>query len=295
MSDRYERQRDLVPPNRLVGLTATIIGIGAIGRQIALQLAAIGVPRLQLIDFDRVEATNLASQGYFQADEGQLKVAATRRAVEAIDPTIVVEACADRFRPKQSVGDVIFCAVDSISARASIWRAVEHRCRCWTDGRMLGETIRVLCVADGVGREHYSSTLFRPSEAQAGRCTSRSTIYASAIAAGLLVHQSTRWLRGLPRHDHGPFGQRMDGNVDRPTRHLTRRGVGQCFFTQSSRTRKCMGARQKLNEIHAIIAVVAASVLGLVTSSWIVFGISLAVLLGAKLHSGAIRTRNRRP
>jgi molybdopterin-synthase adenylyltransferase len=198
MSDRYERQRDLVPPNRLVGLTATVIGIGAIGRQIALQLAAIGVRRLQLIDFDRVETTNVCSQGYFQADVGRLKVEATRRAVEAIDPTIVVEACADRFRPKQSVGDVIFCAVDSISARASIWRAVEHRCRFWSDGRMLGETIRVLCVTDGVGREHYRSTLFRQSDVQSGRCTARSTIYASSIAAGLSAHQFTRWLRNLP-------------------------------------------------------------------------------------------------
>jgi molybdopterin-synthase adenylyltransferase len=198
MNDRFERQRDLVPQNRLVGLTATVIGVGAIGRQIALQLAAIGVRRMQLIDFDQVETTNVTTQGYLQGDIGQLKVAATRRAVEAIDPAIIVEACADRFRPKQSVGDAIFCAVDSISARASIWRAAEHRCRCWTDGRMLGETIRVLCVADGVGRKHYSSTLFRQSEAQAGRCTSRSVSYASAIAAGLMVHQFTRWLRGLP-------------------------------------------------------------------------------------------------
>jgi len=198
MSDRYERQRDMVPQDRLAGLTATVIGVGAIGRQIALQLADVGVPRLQLIDFDRVETTNITTQGYYQVDIGQLKVAATRRAVEAIDPAIVVETCADRFRPKQSVGDALFCAVDSISARASIWRAVEHRCRCRTDGRMLGETIRVLCAADGVGREHYASTLFLQSEAQAGRCTSRSTIYASAIAAGLMVHQFTLWLRDLP-------------------------------------------------------------------------------------------------
>jgi hypothetical protein len=56
-----------------------------------------------------------------------------------------------------------------------------------------------------------------------------------------------------------------------------------------------MGARKKLNEIHAIIAVVIASVLGWATSSWIVFGLASAVLLGAKLYSGAIRTRGTRP
>jgi molybdopterin-synthase adenylyltransferase len=198
MNDRFERQQDLVPRDRLAALTATVIGVGAIGRQVALQLAAIGIPRMQLVDFDRVEATNVTSQGYWQGDFGELKVAATRKAIEAIDPTIVVDMCADRFRPKQPVADVLFCAVDSISARASIWRAVEHRCCFWADGRMLGETIRVLSAADETARRHYATTLFPQSEAQAGQCASRSTIYAASIAAGLMVHQFSRWLRDLP-------------------------------------------------------------------------------------------------
>ncbi len=40
--------------------------------------------------------------------------------------------------------------------------------------------------------------MFAPAEAQRGSCTARSTIYAASIAAGLLTHQFTRWLRGLP-------------------------------------------------------------------------------------------------
>jgi hypothetical protein len=55
-----------------------------------------------------------------------------------------------------------------------------------------------------------------------------------------------------------------------------------------------MGARKKLNEIHVIIVVVIAAVLGSATNSWIVFGCSVAVLVGAKLYSGAIRSRSRR-
>ena len=39
---------------------------------------------------------------------------------------------------------------------------------------------------------------FTAAEAQQGSCTSRSTIYAASIAAGLMVHQFTRWLRELP-------------------------------------------------------------------------------------------------
>ena len=63
---------------------------------------------------------------------------------------------------------------------------------------MLGEVLRVLSVGDPASREYYPKTLFAQAEAQAGRCTSRSTIYAAGIAAGLMLHQFTRWLRQMP-------------------------------------------------------------------------------------------------
>jgi sulfur carrier protein ThiS adenylyltransferase len=63
---------------------------------------------------------------------------------------------------------------------------------------MLGETIRVLTATSSTGFDHYASTLFPQADAQSGTCTSRSTIYAASIAAGLMVHQFTRWLRSQP-------------------------------------------------------------------------------------------------
>jgi len=197
MINRFDRQHDFVPQDRLEHLTTTVIGVGAIGRQVALQLAAIGARRMQLIDFDSVDPTNVTTQGFLNSDIGQPKVAAVCQAVSGIDRTIALELTDDRFRAKQSIGDAVFCCVDSISARASIWRSVQHRCAFWADGRMLGEVIRVLAAVDSRDREHYSRTLFPQQEAHAGHCTSHSTIYAASIAAGLLVHQFTRWLRGM--------------------------------------------------------------------------------------------------
>jgi molybdopterin-synthase adenylyltransferase len=197
MNDRFERQRDLVPMPRLAEITVTVIGVGAIGRQVALQLAAIGVRRLQLIDFDRVEAVNVTSQGYLAGDVGQLKVAAARAAILGIDPTVAVQAIADRYRAKHSLGEAVFCCVDSISSRASIWRSAEPRCQFWVDGRMLGEVIRILAAAEPGERRHYATTLFAQEVAQTGQCTARSTIYAASVAAGLMLHQFARWLRGI--------------------------------------------------------------------------------------------------
>jgi len=195
---RLIRQQGLVPSDRLVGLTATVIGVGAIGRQVALQLAAIGARAIQLIDFDSVDETNITTQGYSTSDVGKLKVDATRSSVLLLDADIQIETINDRFRPRHSTGEAVFCCVDSISARTAIWRSAVASCQFWADGRMLGETMRILCVANDTGRTHYPTTLFHQSEAQQGQCTARSTIYTASIAAGLMLHQFTRWLRGIP-------------------------------------------------------------------------------------------------
>jgi sulfur carrier protein ThiS adenylyltransferase len=196
--DRFVRQQELVPADELRQLRVTVIGVGAVGRQVAIQLAALGAPRIQVIDFDSVEPTNVTTQGYHEADIGRPKVDATAAAMRRIDPAIDVEVVRDRYRPKVILGNAAFCCVDSISARTAIWRSAGPRCRFWSDGRMLGEVIRMLTVADDVGRDHYPSTLFRQSEAQRGRCAARSTIYAANIAAGFMLHQFARWLRRQP-------------------------------------------------------------------------------------------------
>ncbi len=194
-NDRFVRQRELVPADRLTELTATVIGVGAIGRQVALQLAAIGVQKVQLVDFDRVDETNITTQGYLANDVGVLKVHATADAIACLDPAIEVSPIGGRFSPKTEDGAVVFCCVDSIETRAAIWRSVGRRTTFWADGRMLGEVIRVLVAANEPSRRHYPTTLFGASEAEPGRCTARSTIYTANIA-GLMVHQFARWLRG---------------------------------------------------------------------------------------------------
>ena len=123
-SDRFVRQRDLVPAARLSDLTATVIGVGAIGRQVALQLSSIGVRSLQLIDYDHVDLINITTQGYLQEDVGERKVLATSQAIARLDPTVEVAANADRFRPRSETGQAVFCCVDSIEARGAIWRSV---------------------------------------------------------------------------------------------------------------------------------------------------------------------------
>src|SRR5262249_46206920 len=121
---RFQRQDGLVPQDILTQLDLTILGVGAIGRQVALQLVALGARKLQLCDFDVVELTNVTTQGYWPADIGSPKVEAIARTLRLIDPNVALTLIQDRFRPHQAVGDVVFSCVDSISARTAIWRNV---------------------------------------------------------------------------------------------------------------------------------------------------------------------------
>src|SRR5437763_839862 len=119
-ADRYARQTELVPRAALIDLEITVIGVGAIGRQVALQLASLGVRSLRLVDYDRVELPNITTQGYLQSDLGLAKVTATGQAVRQIDASIQLDLIDDRFRPAMTAGDALLCCVDSISARQAI-------------------------------------------------------------------------------------------------------------------------------------------------------------------------------
>ena len=118
--DRDIRQRGLVPPEKLSQIRATVVGIGAGGRQLVLQLAAIGVPKITIIDPDTVKPENLAAQGYYEADLGRLKVDATRDVCMAINSSIEINTIGRKFRSLDFTGGVLFCCVDSISTRESI-------------------------------------------------------------------------------------------------------------------------------------------------------------------------------
>jgi len=196
-NERYSRQQDIVPRERLVTCKATVIGVGAIGRQVALQLTATGMPWLQLIDFDLVEESNIASQGFLEDDLGRPKVQATADLCQQINHQLEVHEVSERFRRSMEIGNVIFCCVDSIDTRRLIWEAVKDRSSFYVDGRMSAEVLRVLTACDGPSREYYPSTLFSAGDAYAGACTAKTTIYCANIAAGFMLAQFTKHLRNL--------------------------------------------------------------------------------------------------
>ena len=131
-SQRFSRQRDLVPMEKLSACHGLVIGVGAIGRQVALQLAAMGLSGMTLMDHDTVAVENLAPQGYWPEDLGQNKVDATAKLCANINPDLKVQINPQRFARSTGktlaclqggVGQaVVFACVDSIATRQIIYQ-----------------------------------------------------------------------------------------------------------------------------------------------------------------------------
>lgn len=77
---------------------ALIVGIGGLGSPIALYLAASGVGKLGLVDFDIVELNNLHRQiVHSSKDLGRLKIDSAREKIHAMNPEIELKIYEKRF------------------------------------------------------------------------------------------------------------------------------------------------------------------------------------------------------
>jgi sulfur carrier protein ThiS adenylyltransferase len=68
-----------------------IAGLGGLGSNAAVSLARAGIGRLVLVDFDKVEKSNLDRQYYFLDQVGKQKVDALKDNIKKINPEIKIE------------------------------------------------------------------------------------------------------------------------------------------------------------------------------------------------------------
>ncbi|MGF7012490.1 sulfur carrier protein ThiS adenylyltransferase [Lachnospiraceae bacterium PF1-22] len=68
----------------------TIAGLGGLGSHIGIFLARAGVGRFHLVDYDRVEGSNIHRQNYRLTDVGRYKTEALKEEIQGINPYAVV-------------------------------------------------------------------------------------------------------------------------------------------------------------------------------------------------------------
>jgi adenylyltransferase/sulfurtransferase len=125
---------------RIANATALLIGVGGIGCATASYLAASGVGRLVLCDFDTVDETNLGRQTLYGPGDigaGKAEVAASR--LRAINPDIDIVIINERLQGPAlaaavAAADVVLDATDNFSSRFQINDAAVAAGRCLITG-----------------------------------------------------------------------------------------------------------------------------------------------------------------
>lgn len=200
-TDRFARQGEVVPREAIASTTPMIAGVGAIGRQVTMQLAAIGCPKLLIYDFDTVSLSNVTTQGYRVRSIGRPKVRAMAEDLRYyLGDEVEVAAHNSEFTlaaVREVTNPVVFLCVDTMDARKRISESCEaFKIPLLVDGRMASEYVRTVTVDDGDYQRYYDS-LVTDADAVQGRCTTESTMFAASLAASLMVHEFTRFLRGV--------------------------------------------------------------------------------------------------
>ncbi len=105
--------------------TVAVCGLGGLGSNIAVSLARAGVGRLVLIDFDRVDISNLHRQQYKAAQQGMYKTEAMAENLAEISPYTETEIHTVRLDEENAGGllreaDIVCEAFDGAEAKAML-------------------------------------------------------------------------------------------------------------------------------------------------------------------------------
>ena len=114
---------------RFSSATVAICGLGGLGSNIAIALARAGIGKLILIDFDRVDITNLHRQQYKANQIGRYKTEALAENLQEIAPYIELVTITKRITETNVSSllkntDVVCEAFDDPEAKAMLVNAV---------------------------------------------------------------------------------------------------------------------------------------------------------------------------
>src|SRR6266849_4629278 len=217
--DRYSRL-SLIPwwdQQKIRGTRALVIGAGALGNEILKNLALLGFEKIVVVDFDKIEESNLSRSVLFRSEDvGQFKAHVAARGAAAISPLTEVRPLVANVVHDCGLGliawsDVILAGLDNREARLWINRSAWKMNKPWIDGAIEGinGVARVFkagqppCYECTLGETDWailnkrmSCNLLALESDTEGKVATTPTI--SSIIAGLQVQEAVKLLHGLP-------------------------------------------------------------------------------------------------
>lgn len=217
-NDRYSRQRLISwwDQERLSSSWVMVVGIGALGNEVAKNLAQAGVGNLFLVDFDVVEPSNLTRSVLFRDhDKGRKKVEVAAQRLKEINPGINILTFHGDVSLDLGLGvfrrmDVVIGCLDNREARLAVNRACWKVGVPWIDGGIqeLSGTVKVFVPPDSPCYEctmspkdyellniRYSCPLLKREDILVGKIPTVSTI--SSVIGGIQAQEAIKLIHNL--------------------------------------------------------------------------------------------------
>lgn len=199
VEERYDRQARISNWDQVKVQTSSVavIGVGALGCELAKNLSLIGVGRLVLVDNDVVELSNLNRQMLFtDKDVGEWKASTAAKRLKEMNPFVKVESFDADVR---TLSQELFESVDVVCSCLDSWgvrRWLNSLCveigKVMVDGAISGlyGNVQVVIPRKTSCLECYGQNLI-PSEERMAECTLRrrrpSELVEDLLKVGIII------------------------------------------------------------------------------------------------------------
>jgi len=209
-----------------------IIGVGATGSFVAMMLARMGVPVINIYDFDDVEIHNIPNQYYDTGDLGKLKAEALADKLRLINPDITVNVGKEAVTAEDisKMSGYLFSLVDSMKVRKELWEAAKantNLINVW-ESRLGSDQARVysLPIEEGLDYARYEQDFYDDDNAEVSACgTSITVLPIVMMTASLMIVQFIDLVMENPVVPH--FKTIFDNHYNKYEEDLETSGLGE--------------------------------------------------------------------
>lgn len=218
-NDRYARLRLIGwwEQEKLSSARVLVVGAGALGNEVLKNLVLLGVGEIHVIDFDRIQPSNLARSVLFRAaDAGKSKAEVAAAVASELNPDSRVYGIDGDVMTDVGLGfvrrmDVVIGCVDNREARLWINRMCWKVQTPWIDGGIqeINGVVKVFVPHQGPCYEcgmtdrdyeliqlRYSCPLLKHDDVVQGKVPTAPTI--ASIIGGMQVQEALKLIHGMP-------------------------------------------------------------------------------------------------
>ena len=212
---------------RVKNARVLVAGAGALGNEVVKNLALFGVGHIYVVDFDRIELSNLTRSVLFREEDAynhSYKAEIVAKRAREINPQIKVTPIVGNLFSEVGLGlyrsvDVVIGCLDSRIARYLLNRLSLRAGKSWIDGSIenLTGVVKVYtpgmnCYECGLSREEFNNIMLRTgcadvvrTQSSAGRVAttpiSASIVGALGLTNMMNIYRVASWKNTCPAHE----------------------------------------------------------------------------------------------